>query len=192
MKLYIKGNTDNRPIRTLQIELEVVAFVDELAVTASEETYDLPIADKKLAEYIATDYEEVISAVMGIIRAQGFELLEHHKSDKSDSLYFAFCRDTELETEKIELIIGLRVLDHDLPRWKNEKSDKEARMRMEQKLQDFADENKELFNSSLSDDEIIETDMIFLKYEKEFYSVYGDVFNKIREKIKAFKRKRGL
>lgn len=192
MKRYVRSSAEDKPMRTLEISLEVVAFVEELAVTASEDTYDLPIADKKLAEYIATDYEEVISAIDGILFGQGFTMIDHHQSNQSDSMYFVFCRETEFEIEQVTLIIGLRVSDHDLPRWKGEKTDKEARQRMELKLKDFAKENKSVLNPSLPEDEEIETDMIFIKYENEFYSVYGDVFNKIRQKIKDFKRKRGI
>lgn len=192
MKRYVRSSAENKPMRTLEISLDVIAFVEELAVTASEDTYDLPIADKKIAENIATDYEEIISAVHGILRGQGFSLLDHHQSNQSNSLYFTFCRETELEIEKVELVVGLRVSDHDLPRWKDDKSNKEARKRMEQKLQDFADDNQELLNSDKPEDEAIETEMLFIRYENEFYSVYGDVFNKIRQKIKDFKRKRGI
>lgn len=192
MKRYISSAADSKLVRTLEISLEVYAFVDEVAVTASEETYDLPIADKKIAEDVALEYEEIISAVHGILRGQGFTLLDHHKSDQSNSLYFIFCRESELEVEKIELIIGLRVSDHDLPRWTNDKSDKDARIRMESKLQDFANENQELFNPTLPDDEVITTEMMFIKYENEFYSIYRDVFDKIKQKVKDFKRKRRI
>lgn len=189
MKSYISSAVDSKPVRTLEISLDVYAFVDEVAVTATEETYDLPIADKKIAEDVALEYEEIISAVHGILHGQGFTMLDHHKSNQSNSLYFVFCRESELEVEKIELIIGLSVSDHDLPRWTNDKSDKDARIRIENKLQEFADDNQELFNPNLPDDEVITTEMMFIKYENEFYSTYYDALNKIRQKVKDFKRK---
>lgn len=192
MKRYISSAIDSKPVRTLEISLDVYAFVDEVAVTATEETYDLPIADKKIAEDVALEYEEIISAVHGILHGQGFTMLDHHKSNQSNSLYFIFCRETELEVEQVTLIIGMRVSDHDLPKWGGEKTDKEARMRMDRKLQEFAYKNKDLLNDSLSDEEYIDTAMVYVKYEHEFYSTYGDVLNKIRQKVKDFKRKRRI
>jgi hypothetical protein len=189
MKRYIRSDIDSKPVRTLEISLEVYAFVNELAVTASEETYDLPIADKKIAEDVAIEYEEIISAVHGVLNGQGFTMLDYHKSNQSNSLYFIFCRETELEIEQVTLIIGMRVSDHDLPKWGGEKTDKEARLRMNRKLQEFANENKDVLNDSLSDDEYIDTAMVYVKYEHEFYSTYGDMLSKIRQKIKDFKRK---
>lgn len=189
MKKYIRSNTSDKPIRKLEISLEVLAIVDEVAVTASEETYDLPIANRKIAEDVAIEYEEIISAVHGVLHGQGFTLLDHHKSNQSNSLYFIFCRETEIEVEQVTLVIGMRVSDHDLPKWGGENTDKEARNRMVHKLQEFANENKELLNESLSDDDFIDTLMLYVKYENEFYSTYGDMLNKIRQKIKDFKRK---
>ena len=191
MKLYIKSNTESKPVRELKIALEVIAIVQEYSIVASEEPFNLPIADKKIAENIETEYDEIVYAVDGILFGQGFTMVEHHKSnqDDSNSMYFIFCRETEYEVERVELLVGLRVSDHDLRHWQGDKSDTEAKFRMEKKLQEYANSVQDVLNPSLPDDENIDTAMIFVKYENEFYSTYGDMLRKVKDKIKEFKRK---
>ena len=191
MKIYIKGSND-KTTHTMSIELEMVVIVDELAVTASEETYNLPIANKQIAEDIAIDYEEFVDAVTSILHSFGFYEMDHHKSDSSNSLYFYFCRETEFDVEEVNLIIGMRVSDHNPPMWRDDKSKKDAEGRFRDHVQRFADDNISL-NKSLSNDpervdESIPVATVYVKYENQFYSVYEDVFKKIREKLKKFKK----
>lgn len=191
MKIYIRSSED-KPKRTLSIELEIVAFVDELAVTASEETYNLPIANKQIAEDIAIDYQQIVDAVTSILHAFGFYEMSHHKSDDSNSLYFYFCRETEFDIEEVNLIIGMRVSDHDPPMWRSDKSKNAAEGRFRDHIQRFADDHRYLNNSLSSDpervDESIPVAPVYVKYENKFYNVYEDVFRKIREKLRKFKK----
>lgn len=191
MKLYIKSNTESKPIRELKIAIDIIAIVQEYSIAASEEPFNLPIADKKIAENIETEYDEIVDAIDGILFGQGFTMVEHHKSnqDDSNSMYFIFCRETEYEIEQVELLVGLRVSDHDLRHWQGDKSDAEAKNRMRKKLQEYADDVKDVLNPNLSEDENIDTAMIFVKYENEFYSTYGDMLRKVKDKIRDFKRK---
>lgn len=189
MKKYIRSYTLDKPVRKLEISLEVLAIVDEVAVTASEETFNLPVADRRIADDIECDYDEIVSMVDGVLYGQGFQMIDNYKSNQSNSMYFIFCRETEYEVEQVTLIVGLRVSDHELRHWQGDASDRESKERMRKKIQEFADEYKSLLNDSLDDDEHIDTAMVFVKYENEFYSTYGDMLNKIRQKIKDFKRK---
>lgn len=191
MKKYIKSNTvPQKPKRCLTIDICVVAFVESLNIAASEETANLPIANRKIADKIDKDFDEIVYAVLGILHSFGYIDLEQHKSPDSNSLYFTFCRESEFDVEEVTLIIRMRVSDHKLPRWRNDKSEKDAQIRLQNKLQEFADENRDL-NKHIYDDESIETAVVLVEYEHEFYNTYEDMFKEIRKDLRNFKRKRG-
>lgn len=135
------------------------------------------------------NYKNIISNVVSIIKEFGYEVLEKERSPYSDSLYFIFCFKNEYNDTEVKLVIELRLSDHELPKWDNDKSKRDAKNRQLNFVKGYVHNNKELLNKNLKDDEEIPVDQIYIKYENEFYSTLDDVYQKVREKLQAFTNK---
>lgn len=133
-------------------------------------------------------YNNIINKVVGIIKEFGYIVLDKNKSPYSDSLYFLFCSDNEFDCTEVSLIIDLRLSNHELPKWDNDKSNKDAKDRQLNFVKGYAHDNKWL-NKNLKDNEEISVEQIYVKYENEFYSTLDDVYKKVREKLQAFTSK---
>lgn len=135
--------------------------------------------------------ENIITNIIGIINEFGYtELMNKPKSNQSNSksLYFTFCDENEFNTEEVELIVRMRVSDHNLPRWKNNKNEQDAINRQLNDLKAFAHDNKFL-NKNLNVEEEIPVEYIYVKYENKWYSNIEEVYDKVRKKLQDFKNK---
>lgn len=134
--------------------------------------------------------KEIIDNITHIIEEFGYTVLNETKSNKdgSNSLYFTFCKEDEFNTEEVTLIIRLRVSDHNLPMWSDDKRKQDAKNRQINNLKDYVNNNKWL-NSKLKDNEEIGVDFIYVRYENAVYTEWEDVYRKIRQKLQSFSNK---
>lgn len=131
--------------------------------------------------------QEIIDNVTEIIEEFGYIELEPGYPSNSGSLYFTFCDADKYDSEEVELIIGMRVSDHKLPKWNNE-TEQDAKDRQLNFLRN-ATRDYYILNKHLDNSEIIPVDYIYVKYENEYYSDIEEVYAKIRQKLREFQNK---
>lgn len=158
----------------LNISLEIIATTKDYNI---HEEFDFE-----------ENYEDIIQNIVTIIEEFGYEVLEKERSPLSNSLYFIFCFKNEYNDTKVNLIVELRLSDHDLPIWSKDKGKQDAKNRQLNFVKGYAQANKEL-NKTLKPGEEISVDQIYVKYENEFYSTLEDVYKKVREKLQTFTNK---
>jgi len=161
----------------LQISLDIIMITDELELNET-----ISIKDNA---------EEIISNITNIITNFGYiDMTDNPKSNKpnSNSLYFTFCNENEFNSEEVQLIVRMRVSDHDVPRWRSDESERDAKIRQLNKLKSFA-HNYRFMNKNLKTDEEIPVEYIYVKYENEYYSDIEEVYAKIRQKLRDFQNK---
>lgn len=154
---------------------------------------DIVIVDNTINETIDVKHntDNIVSTIINIIGEFGYtEIMGNPKSNKpnSNSLYFTFCNENKFNSEEVELIIRMRVSDHDLPRWKTDKTGQDAKVRQLNDLKAFAHNNR-FINKNLKADEEIPVEYIYVKYENEYYSDIEEVYAKIRQKLREFQNK---
>lgn len=135
--------------------------------------------------------ENIIANITSIINEFGYtELMNKPKSNKSNSksLYFTFCDENEFSSEEVELIISMRVSDHNLPKWDDEETNQNAKDRQ---LNYIKNRTKDYYilNKHLTDKDTIPVEYIYVKYENEWYSDTEEVYDKVRKKLQDFKYK---
>ena len=149
--------------------------------------------DNELSEAINVkdNVNEIVKNITNIINDFGYEELEPGRPSSnsySNSLYFTFCDKEDYDLEEVELIIGMRVSDHDLPKWDNDRTSQDTKNRQLDYLSNFT-KNYYMLNKHLKNGDTIPVDYIYVKYENEFYSDLDDLYNKVKEKLQAFKNK---
>ncbi len=149
---------------------------------------DLFVADSDITETIDVPSEllKIKKDVTKIINSFGYTELENVRKSKSNSLYFTFCDEDEFNSESVTLVIGMRVADHSLKAWEDDKTRQDAVNRQKANLQKYVNAHKEL-NPKYDGD--IPVDFIYIKYENEFYSDLDEVYDKIRHKLASFRKK---
>lgn len=161
----------------LQISLDIIVVTDDLELNETITVKD--------------NAEEIITNITNIITDFGYiDITDNPKSNKpnSNSLYFTFCDENEFNSEEVQLIVRMRVSDHDVPRWRNDESEQDAKVRQLNKLKAFAHNNR-FINKNLKADEEIPVEYIYVKYENEYYSNIEEVYAKIRQKLRDFQNK---
>ena len=156
----------------LEISLEVIVVEDTIT-----ETVD-----------VNSEFSRIKQDITGIINSFGYTELENVKKSDSGSLYFTFCNEEDFNKEEVTLVIRMRVSDHKLPLWDDDKTEQDAKNRQKQNLQNYANANKVL-NKNYGKEDEFPVDYVYVKYENEFYTDLDDVYRKIRYKLARFKNK---
>ena len=156
----------------LKISIEVIVVEDKLT-----ETID-----------VNSEFSKIKQDVTGIINSFGYTELEDVKKSDSGSLYFTFCDEEDFNKEEVTLVIRMRVSDHTLPLWDDDKTEQDAKNRQKQNLQNYANSHKVL-NKNYGNKDNFPVDFIYVKYENEFYNDLEDVYKKIRQKLAQFRNK---
>lgn len=159
---------------TLQISLDIMIVVDNIELN---ETID-----------VENNVQDIIDNITNIITDFGYEELEPGKPSDSKSMYFTFCDKDDYDSEEIELIISMRVSDHNLPKWDDEETNQNAKDRQ---LNYIKNRTKDYYilNKHLTDKDTIPVEYIYVKYENEWYSDTEEVYDKVRKKLQDFKYK---
>lgn len=158
----------------LQISLDIVIVVDDVELN---ETID-----------VENNVQDIIDNITNIIIDFGYEELEPGKPSDSKSMYFTFCDKDNYDSEEVELIIGMRVSDHDLPKWNDRETKQDAK---DKQLNYLKNRTKDYYilNKNLTDKDTIPVEYIYVKYENEWYSDIDELYDKVRQTLSDFKNK---
>lgn len=158
----------------LQISLDIVIVTDNIELT---ENID-----------IENNVQTIINNITDIIIDFGYEKLEPPYTSNSGSMYFTFCDKNSYDLEEVELIIGMRVSDHNLSKWNDNETEQDAKNRQ---LNHLKNQTKDYYilNNHLTDKDTISVEYIYVKYENEWYSDVEEIYDKVRKKLQNFKNK---
>lgn len=162
-------NSDN-----LQISLDIVIVSDN-----SELTEDIDIEN---------NVQTIINNITDIIIDFGYEELEPPYTSNSGSMYFTFCNKSDYDSEAVELIVGMRVSDHDLPKWNDSETKQDAKNKQLNYLKNRT-KDYYILNKNLTDKDTIPVEYIYVKYENEWYSDIDELYDKVRQTLSNFKNK---
>lgn len=158
----------------LQISLDLVIVTDDVIINETINAKD--------------NAEEIIKNVTNIITDFGYEQLEPPYTSNSGSMYFTFCDKDSYDLEEVELIIGMRVSDHDLPKWIDKETEQDTKNRQLNYLKNQTSDYY-ILNKHLTDKDTIPVEYIYVKYENEYYSNVEEVYDKVRKKLREFRNK---
>ena len=158
----------------LQIALDIIIVTNDNTIKEAINVKDS-----------ATD---IIKNMTDIITDFGYEQLETPHTSDSGSMYFTFCDKSSYDLDEVKLIIGMRVSDHDLPKWKDNETKQDAKDRqlnyLKDKIKDYY-----ILNKNLTDKDTIPVEYIYVKYENKWYSNIEELYNKVKQKLSDFKNK---
>lgn len=158
----------------LQISLDIVIVTDDVIINEAINAKD--------------NAKEIIKNVTNIITNFGYEQLEPPYISNSGSMYFTFCDKDSYDLDEVELIIGMRVSDHNLSKWNDKETEQDTKNRQ---LNHLKNQTKDYYilNKHLTDKDTIPIEYIYVKYENEWYSNIEEVYAKIRQKLRDFQNK---
>lgn len=158
----------------LQITLDIIIVTDNTII--------------KEVINVKDSAENIIKNVTDIITDFGYEQLEIPYTSDSGSMYFTFCDKDSYDLDEVELIIGMRVSDHNLSKWNDNETEQDVKNRQ---LNHLKNQTKSYYilNKHLTDKDTIPVEYIYVKYENEWYSNIEEVYSKVKQKLSDFKNK---
>lgn len=206
MKLYIKSNEDMKVRFEFEFNAEI-EFEQDVEISASiRKSGDLHFITvrvidpntKKLTRYeqeIDVDFYSFVSSIISTIHSCGFTEIESDKSPYSDSLYFTFCHDSELDKSTVEVLFYLRVSDHDLPVRSKDINKAGARARKlsedEQDSKHYTWMNDKYASWTYEDSDPTPFTIVdeYVKYEGTRYDNFSEIISMVRNRLERLKRR---
>ena len=189
MKLYIKGNTSDDVVDTLEFE---VFYTIKSDVTAAIKTKDgkyyitVEEGKKRVWKEIKESFYSFVKTILNLFEQEGFFELDSSKSPKSDSLYFTFCYKNDAEEFKVNVIFYMRVSDHTVPEWDDDKSVKDSEARMHSSHVADSRQYRVLNDDIDSDIDVVDE---YVEYDGTTYIRYDLALHDVRRKLRKLKQK---
>lgn len=201
MKIYIKSNSGDNPSIDLSLEFEILFCINEgynaaepiassISMKNGRYYITVPTKDKRIEQEITEEFYTYVESILNQIEQCGFVELDTDKSNKSDSLYFVFCYESEFVETNVEALFSLRVSNHDLPRWRHDESSKDAKKRQEASGQSrYAEYNWTNKKYADSTEPMIQVIPSYIKYDGQYYDRLDIILDDIKRRLTFLKQK---
>ena len=201
MKIYVKSNSnDSLPI-DLSLSFEIVFCIDEesiihepiassISMKNGRYYITVPTNDGRIEQEITEEFYTYVESILNQIEQCGFVELDTDKSNRSDSLYFVFCYESEFVETNVEALFSLRVSNHDLPRWRHDESTKDAKKRQEASGKSrYTEYNWTNTKYTDSTEPMIQVIPSYIKYEGHYYDRLDIILDDVKRRLTFLKQK---